>query len=129
MNLQNNIAYQNAGEIYIDGSLAQIKGDHNEWFGVGNGPTQTINNINADPLFVNRTAADFHLTSTSPAKDTGLTIVQANSFNPSPGPTIGIDKDGVLRPQGTAFDLGAYEFFTGAVVRPNPPGSVTAVVH
>ncbi len=129
MNLQNNIAYQNTGEVYIDGSLAQIKGDHNEWFGVGNGPTQTTNNINADPLFVNRTAFDFHLTSTSPAKDTGLTVVQSDSFNPSPGPTIGVDKDGVLRPQGTAFDLGAYEFFSGAVVRPNPPTGVTAVVH
>jgi len=129
MNLQNNIAYQNAGEIYVDGSLSQIKGDHNEWFGVGSGPAQTVNNINADPLFVNRAGTDFHLTSTSPAKDAGLTAVQSNPFAPSPGPTIGIDKDGVLRPQGTAFDLGAYEFFSGAVARPNPPTAVKAVVH
>ncbi|HET9283372.1 MAG TPA: choice-of-anchor Q domain-containing protein [Candidatus Angelobacter sp.] len=127
--LRNNIAYQNAGEVYIDGSLSQITGDHNLWFGIGTGPVQTSNNINADPQLANRSLGDFHLTSTSPAKDTGLTIVPNNPFVPNPGPTIGYDKDGVLRPQGTAFDIGAYEFFSGTTNRPNPPTNVHAVVH
>jgi hypothetical protein len=114
----------------VDGSLAQITGDHNLWFGIGNGPAQTVNNLNLDPLFANRTLGDYHLSSTSPAKDAGLTVLPNNSFAPNPGPTIGNDRDGVLRPQGTAFDLGAYEFFTGAgTSRPNPPTNVHATVH
>ncbi|HKV91076.1 MAG TPA: choice-of-anchor Q domain-containing protein [Candidatus Angelobacter sp.] len=127
--LRNNIAYQNAGEIYIDGSLSQITGDHNLWFGIGAGPAQTSSNINSDPQVANRSLGDFHLTSTSPAKDTGLTILPNNPFVPNPGPTIGYDHDGVLRPQGTAFDIGAYEFFSGNTNRPNPPTNVHAVVH
>ncbi len=130
LNLRNNVAYQNAGEIYIDGVTSQITGDHNLWFGIGTGPAQTTNNINADPLVANRSLGDFHLTSTSPAKDTGLTILPNNPFVPNPGPTIGNDKDGVLRPQGTAFDMGAYEFFAGSGAnRPNPPTNVHATVH
>jgi hypothetical protein len=130
MRLRNNIAYQLPGEIFVDGSLAQITGDHNLWFGIGSGPAQTVNNLNVDPLFTNRSLGDYHLTSTSPAKDAGLTVLPNNSFAPNPGPTIGNDKDGVLRPQGTAFDLGAYEFFTGAgTARPNPPTNVHATVH
>jgi hypothetical protein len=130
MNLRNNVAYQNAGEIYIDGVKAQITGDHNLWFGVGAAPAQTTNNLTSDPLFANRTLSDYHITTGSPAKDAGLTIVPTNTFEPNPGPTIDTDKDGVLRAQGTAYDLGAYEFFAGTgATRPNPPADVQAVVH
>jgi hypothetical protein len=130
LRLRNNAVYQLAGEIYIDGSKTQITGDHNLWFGVGAPPAQTINNFNVDPSFVSRTLGDYHMNSASPMKDTGLTIVPNNPFVPNPGPSIGYDKDGVLRPQGTAFDLGAYEFFAGTgTTRPNPPTNVHAVVH
>jgi hypothetical protein len=129
MHVRNNIVYQLPGEIYIDGSTSQITGDKNLWFGVGTAPAQTTNNLNVDPLFANRTLSDYHITSASPAINTGLTIVPSNSFEPNPGPTIDTDKDGVLRAQGTAFDLGAYEFFSGSVTRPNPPSNVKAVVH
>ena len=130
MRLRNNVAYQLPGEIYIDGSTSQITGDHNLWFGVGSGPAQTINNINLDPQVANRSLGDFHLTSASPAINAGLTVLPNNSFAPNPGPSIGNDRDGVLRPQGGAFDLGAYEFFAGTgTTRPNPPTNVHAVVH
>jgi len=130
MRLQNNVAYQLPGEIYIDGSKTQITGDRNLWFGVGTAPAQTTNNISSDPLFVNRGLGDFHLTNTSPAKDTGMTVLPNNSFAPNPGPSIGNDADGVLRAQGTAFDLGAYEVFAGSgSTRPDPPANVRAVVH
>lgn len=130
MNLRNNIAYQLPGEIYVDGVLAQITGDHNLWFGLTGAPAQTVNNLTGDPLFVNRAASDYHITSTSPAKDAGLTVLPSNSFVPNPGATIGNDKDGILRPQGTAFDLGAYEFFAGTgPTRPTAPTAVKAVVH
>ena len=131
MNLRNNVAEQNPGEIYVDGSLSQIKGDHNLWFGVGNGPAQTTNNQNADPQFVNRSGGDLHLASTSPAKDAGLTVVPSNPFVPNPGANQVRDKDGTLRPQGTAFDLGAYELIVGGTTTtpPNAPPSVSVVVH
>ncbi|HEY2393267.1 MAG TPA: IPT/TIG domain-containing protein [Candidatus Angelobacter sp.] len=130
MRLRNNIAYQLPGEIYVDGSTAQMTGDHNLWFGVGAAPAQTTNNVTTDPLFANRALSDYHITTGSPAKDTGLTIVPTNTFEPNPGPTIDTDKDGVLRAQGTAYDLGAYEFFAGTgATRPNPPADVQAVVH
>jgi hypothetical protein len=129
MRLRNNLVYQLAGEIYIDGVKAQIIGDKNLWFGTGAAPAQTTNNISVDPLFGNRVIGDYHIGPTSPAKDVGLTIVPNNSFEPNPGPTIDTDKDGVLRAQGTGFDLGAYEFFAGTASRPNPPANVRATVH
>jgi hypothetical protein len=55
-------------------------------------------NISADPLFNSLVNKDFHLQSSSPAKDTGVTIS-----------TLLDDFDGVTRPQGTAFDVGACE--------------------
>ncbi|HEV7673200.1 MAG TPA: choice-of-anchor Q domain-containing protein, partial [Candidatus Angelobacter sp.] len=129
MRLRNNIVYQLPGEIYIDGVKAQIIGDKNLWFGAGTAPTQTTNNISVDPLFANRGIGDYHITTSSPAKDVGLTVVPSNSFEPNPGPTIDTDKDGVLRAQGAGFDLGAYEFFSGAATRPNPPTNVRATIH
>jgi len=128
LNLRNNVVYQNSGEIYIDGATAQITGDHNLWFGVGAAPTRTTSNLNVDPLFVNRTGGDLHLTASSPAKDAGTTVATSNPFVPNPGVTT--DKDGVLRPQGSAFDMGAYELFAGSTApKENPPPNVRVVVH
>jgi hypothetical protein len=131
MNLRNNVADQNPGEIYVDGSVSQIRGDHNLWFGVGIGPTQTTSNLNADPQFVNRSGGDLHLNTTSPAKDAGVTVVPANSFVPNPGANQVRDNDGTLRPQGPAFDLGAYELIVGGTTTtpPNAPPSVSVVIH
>jgi len=56
-------------------------------------------NFTGDPLFVNEAGLDFHLLSGSPAIDTGLAT-----------PDITLDYDGVLRPQGAATDIGAYEY-------------------
>jgi IPT/TIG domain len=107
MRLRNNIVQQSGGEIYLDGNKGQISGDKNLWFGAGSGPGQTQNNINADPQFVNTGGGDFHLRSSSPAKDAGAAIAPNNPV--VPGSTQPTDKDGVARPQGKAFDLGAYE--------------------
>jgi parallel beta-helix repeat protein len=51
-----------------------------------------------DPRFVNFAARDFHLQTGSPLIDTGA----AQSVAPR-------DKDGVARPQGRGYDIGAYE--------------------
>lgn len=96
--LRNNVAYQLTGELYLDGAKTQFSGSNNLFFGSGAAPTQTTNNLNVDPLFVNLGLLDFHLSVNSPAVQKGVVI-----------PTLTTDKDGVARPQTVQFDLGAYE--------------------
>jgi hypothetical protein len=107
MRLRNNIVYQLPGELYLDGSKAQITGEKNLWFGAGNGPVQTSGNLGGDPLFIDLGKFDFHLRDTSPARDAGAAVLPNNPFVVGRGRAT--DKDGVPRPQGKAFDLGAYE--------------------
>jgi hypothetical protein len=102
MNLRNNIVYSAvAATEYINPSnTGAITGSNNVWFGSSSAaPTQTTGNITSDPLFVNIGNKDFHLQSGSPAKDAGLTISG-----------LIMDLDGISRPQGPAYDIGAYEF-------------------
>jgi hypothetical protein len=69
-------------------------------------PTSGSGNTTAEPGFVNRSAADFHLLASSPCIDAGTTL----------SPPVTTDLDGVPRPldgngDGTAaFDMGAYEY-------------------
>jgi len=97
-------------------------GSNNVWFGAGVPPCGSLftSNVNSDPLYVDPvTARNFHLQSASPAINAGLTIS-----------TLLTDLDGVSRPQGPAYDIGAYEFVNGTVtVRPNPPTNLKAVVQ
>jgi hypothetical protein len=74
--------------------------------------------VNADPKLLNPSSNDFHLTTGSPAIDAGVTTA------------VTIDYDGNSRPQGSAYDIGAYEFLSGsAPVRPAPPTNLSGVVH
>ncbi|MFO1152046.1 MAG: DUF4082 domain-containing protein [Rhodospirillales bacterium] len=52
-----------------------------------------------NPQLVNAGARDFHLLSSSPAINRGMTITGLTT-----------DKDGVTRPQGSAYDMGAFEY-------------------
>jgi len=65
--------------------------------------------INKDPLFENRTVGDYRLKAGSPAIDAGMAIS---------GWTGATDRDGLPRPQGTGWDIGAYEHGGSAL---NPP--------
>jgi len=60
-----------------------------------------LNSIQAadTALFVNPSGNDYHLKSTSPAKDAGTTLSDVTD-----------DLEGVSRPQGTAYDIGCYEY-------------------
>jgi parallel beta-helix repeat protein len=62
-----------------------------------------------NPLFVNAGAHDFHLQSTSPAIDAGVTL--------SAVPT---DMSGMPRPYGARYDIGAYEYQVSTVPAPLP---------
>lgn len=66
--------------------------------------------------FVNAGADDYHLSAGSPAIDVGTVIAG-----------VANDRDGVSRPQGPAFDVGAYEFSTGAVPTPTRTPTRTPV--
>lgn len=87
--------YTCTGSTYADSNAAL-----DTWEAACSGPTCS-NNIAGDPLFVNAGAGNFHLQSSSPARNTGLTI---GSFN--------TDYDNVSRPQpaGGSYDIGAFEF-------------------
>jgi parallel beta-helix repeat protein len=50
-------------------------------------------------LFLNAAGNDYHLAATSPARDAGITRAEVPN-----------DRDGVRRPVGSAYDIGAYEF-------------------
>lgn len=93
-------------------------------------PSFLTGSIASDPLFLDLSLKNFHLTSGSPAKDAGITINSSNTYNNYlPWNGNPMDSDGVVRPQGSGYDIGAYEFFTGSDQRPNPPTNLSVVVH
>jgi parallel beta-helix repeat protein len=127
----NNLIYTNAGGgIQMQSSSTLIAnntiyGNHNDACIFGGGSGEARNNICAnnaggngigmsgtlttnlttDPGFVNPGAGDFHLTagaSTAIDKGTSLSSVFTNDFG------------GTARPQGTQWDIGAYEFVSAA---------------
>jgi hypothetical protein len=65
--------------------------------------------------FVDAARHNYHLAATSPANDSGV-----------PLGAVPTDRDGTARPQGTAYDVGAYE---RVVASPDPGGSAEVVLH
>lgn len=104
--VKNNIFITNESQPYflLNGENGEypISGEtviSNNYFSGGTGDTYTnpqVGSIN----FVNPGALDFHIQNTSAAKDNGLDL----SATPAQR-----DFDGVYRPQGAGWDIGAYE--------------------
>jgi hypothetical protein len=118
--LKNNIVVANPATLgYFDwggvSPQSKVSGTNNLWYGDGPGPSQLANNVNADPLFVNAVGLNFHLQSSSLAVDAGIAI-----------PVLLTDVEGVSRPQGAAFDMGAYEFIQTNQTPPSILSSATA---
>ncbi len=140
--IENNIFYENnvTGSLTNGVSFTSISGTtgvqirNNLFYATGSGGTaafgsgategveytQSGNIVNTlNPQFVNGgnnalpVSPDFHLTSGSPAIDSGLTVTE-----------VAFDFDGTVRPQGTAYDIGADEFAAAGV--PAAPSSLTA---
>ena len=73
------------------------------------GVTESGNINNTDPKFVNLNTHDLHLQSGSPAINAGVALSAVTT-----------DFDSVSRPQGSAYDIGAYEY-AGTGLAPSPP--------
>jgi parallel beta-helix repeat protein len=121
----NNTIYSNdlAG-IYIDPTAPNSIINNNIIYNNGSGivdggATGTVlsNNLTTDPKFVNVSANDFSLQASSPAINAGMTIS-----------VVTTDMKGVARPQGAAYDIGAYEYSQGTTPLP-APNNLRAVVQ
>jgi hypothetical protein len=107
--IQNNIFYRPrnyAVDTYQSGETNTLIGSNIICCGtvgviasIPSGTTVSNNSTGTDPLFVNSGTFDFHLQSGSPAIDRGATLS-----------SIASDFDGTTRPQGNAYDAGAFEF-------------------
>ncbi len=99
--MDNNLIVALSNEVYFStdtGSTPQITGSNNLLYGAGTAPNYLTASVTGDPLFLAASSDDFHLTANSPAVDKGK-ATSATS-----------DIDGNPRPQGSAFDIGAYEY-------------------
>jgi len=85
--------------------------------------TKIFANYDGDPHNVNN---DYHLKSGSPAIDNGTDIsaILTQLQTQYPEYDFGRDREGNTRPQGSGWDMGAYEY-TGTVPIPTPTGSPT----
>lgn len=119
--LRDNILFAVNGEKYYSTYIptAAITSSNNLWYGAGAAPSWESSGINTDPKFVDPTspARNFHLQSGSPAIDAGVNTLIAR------------DLDGILRPQGSSYDIGAYEYCASncLVSDTTPPAKPTAL--
>ncbi len=84
-----------------------VSSNHNIWYSASGQmppPTDTTP-ITLDPLFTNTGVNDFSLTSASPARNAGIFTTMFNK-----------DIFSLSRPQGSAYDIGAYEYEESGVV-------------
>jgi parallel beta-helix repeat protein len=108
--IRNNIisTSENASPIVIDGSSSSgAVIDYNCYHNRSGGSAGPgTHSITADPKF----ASDFHLQPDSPCIDAGVDLSTHHTT----------DKDGVSRPQGDGWDIGAYEFVQTLRLRGTP---------
>jgi hypothetical protein len=97
MLFQNNIVANNDIQIYVSpGAAPDYTFTHNLYFGPGDPYGNDY--VVGDPLFVDPVNYNFRVISGSPAIDAGL-----DTDAPSD------DYDGITRPQGSGYDIGAFE--------------------
>jgi hypothetical protein len=133
--IRDNIMYQLGSEPFGNGNgwnSTYVSGSNNVLHSNSSPglPAFVTGTITSDPLFLDLLLHNFHVQSASPAIDAAVTINSSNTYNgylPWNGNPMALD--GVLRPQGPAFDIGAFEFFTGSDSRPNAPTGVSLAAH
>ncbi len=99
LSIENNIFYLPGQNVGISGTQSGSLIDHNLSTGTVGGGGTGSNIENTDPLLVNPTGLAFQLLVGSPAIEAGVTLSYVTN-----------DFLGVSRPQGAAYDIGAFEF-------------------
>lgn len=113
--LKNNILYAGSGQKFIYNDSGTTASSNNDLYyseASYSIPSFATNYKSGEPGFVNKGGGNFHLSSSSIAKDAGTSTV--NSL-------VTADYDGISRPQGSGYDIGAYEYYTNDTTRPSPP--------
>jgi poly(beta-D-mannuronate) lyase len=108
----NNIISMNKGKLInvIDSPNNQISHNLLHATALANVGTKGDNAILADPKFVAATDLDYQLQANSPAIDEGQTM-----------PSVTVDFAAKPRPNGMAYDIGAFEFQAAILKQPQPP--------
>jgi parallel beta-helix repeat protein len=101
--VRNNIVYANGSNVEDYGGTGTSRIDHN---------------VTTEPRFVDADAADFRLQPGSVAEDAGTTVTN-----------VPADYAGVTRPQGSAYDIGAYERQQSGKSVPSAPRKLRIVSH
>jgi hypothetical protein len=119
--IRNNIVSQNITfqmEVEPDVSMSNLTVDHNLIHGYRNYGDEIKGSdyVEGDPLFVSTSTHDFHLQENSPAIDAGSSVNAPSD-----------DYDGTSRPQGSGYDIGAYEYQSGPVEEPEISLSKTSI--
>jgi len=88
-----------------DSATLPTIGGNNIWYRPGGsvGARFIGDLLNVNPQFVDVANGNYHLSSTSPARDAGVALALVPS-----------DLDNLARPQGTGWDIGPYEFVTSS---------------
>jgi hypothetical protein len=77
--------------------------------------SHSVVHASTSDVVVNYAGNDFHLVSTSVAKDAGVNLGTLSNVGAAVE-AVAVDVASVSRPQGSGYDVGAYEFVTGAAV-------------
>lgn len=114
--IKNNIIYGATNHILSDPGVSAFESNYNiiyetsdlslTWQGTEyttlaswrTATSQDANSVNSDPLFSDAGGANYTLQTNSPGIDTGVTLAG-----------VTVDAVSVTRPQGSAYDIGAYE--------------------
>ncbi|HEX2961264.1 MAG TPA: T9SS type A sorting domain-containing protein [Ignavibacteriales bacterium] len=117
--VMNNI-FNNTVELYIDAKTASggLQIGYNSYFhtdGTLPGGTHYQGDLwGTDPKFVSPSQRDYHLQATSGLIDKGAVLSDVTA-----------DLSGISRPQGTSYDMGAYEYASSTVIV-NPTTDVSS---
>jgi parallel beta-helix repeat protein len=100
--VKNNIFYQNTNQLWDSSGNTY---DYNLYYPNISFASKGIHDISGDPMFIDfanviLSLRNYHLKSTSPAIDAGYNL----------GSLVTNDFDGITRPRGSGYDIGAYEF-------------------
>lgn len=100
----------------IENVQTSIAMDHNGYYGGISIPAYDANPISGNPLFINANLHDYRLMSNSPYVNTGVSAGITRDYN------------GLSRPQGSGYDIGAFEYDENTpidTIAPSAPGGLS----